>query len=100
MTPRPQQEVLMQGFEWAEGNLGVRTPYDLESRGVTVYFAPHISPDTKVVDLSDGHVESFAGEEKRPTTGYFADFGSLEKFCRENGSHFTETNGSVTLQTS
>jgi hypothetical protein len=87
----------MQGFEWAENNLGVRTPYDLESRGINVYFAPHIAPDTKVVDLGDGRITSFDGDQKRPSTGYFAEFQSMERYCHEQGNAFEERNGALTL---
>lgn len=56
----------MQGFEWAKAQLGVRTPYDLESKGVTVFFAPHIQDDVKVVDLADGRVVRYpTGEPRR-----------------------------------
>ena len=49
----------MQGFEWAEHNLGVKTPHELQSEGVNVYFAPMIAPEEKVVNLANGRVERF-----------------------------------------
>jgi hypothetical protein len=40
----------VEGFEWAENNLGLGTPADLQASGVNVHFAPNIRADTKAVN--------------------------------------------------
>lgn len=87
----------MQGFEWAKAQLGVRTPYDLESKGVTVFFAPHIQDDLKVVDLADGRVVRYPTGEPRPRSGYFADYETLVDFCSASGASVAEADGSLRL---
>ena len=87
----------MEGFEWAENNLGVQTPHQLQDQGVNVYFAPMIAPDEKVVNLANGRVERFAEDEPRPDTGYYAEFGSLERFCLANKLPLTETDGQASV---
>ncbi|MBI3966402.1 MAG: hypothetical protein HY329_12285 [Chloroflexi bacterium] len=41
----------MIGFEWAQNNLAVATPQELQGKGVNVYFAPSIRAEHKVVNL-------------------------------------------------
>lgn len=88
----------MQGFEWAENNLSVQTPHQLQDEGVNVYFAPMIAPNEKVVNLANGHVERFTEDEHRPKSGYYAEFGSLTRFCRYHGIPLTETDGQVSTE--
>jgi hypothetical protein len=88
----------MQGFEWAENNFGVQTPHELQNEGVNVYFAPMIAPDEKVVNLANGRVERFFAHEHRPQTGYYAEFDSLERFCRRRGLPLVETDGQVSIE--
>jgi hypothetical protein len=88
----------MEGCEWAENNLGVETPHELQAQGVNVFFAPNISPDTKVVNLANGRVESFFAAESRPLSGYYADYDSLARFCRERGLPLVETSGQVSTE--
>lgn len=87
----------MKGFEWAENNLGVQTPHELQDKGVNVYFAPMIAQDEKVVNLANGRAERFVETEPRPKTGYYAEFTSLERFCRANKLPLTETDGQVSV---
>lgn len=87
----------MQGFEWAVKNLSVRTPYELESKGVNVFFAPHITPDVRVVDLSDGKIRGFSPDDKRPSSGYYAELESMKRYCSENGASLGEEDGAVSL---
>jgi len=87
---------MVEGFEWAESNLGVESPHELQALGVNVFFAPNISPNTKVVDLGTGRVEQFRDGEKRPEQGYYADFADLERFCRRRGIPLNEVEGFVT----
>ena len=88
----------MEGFEWAENNLGVQTPHQLQDEGVNVYFAPMIAPDQKVMNLANGRVERFVDGEERPHAGYYAEFVSLARFCRYHGLPLTETDGQVSIQ--
>jgi hypothetical protein len=88
----------VEGFEWAENNLDVGTPHELQARGVNVFFAPSISPDTKVVNLSDGQVERFQADENRPTRGYYADVDDLARVCRQTGQALVETNGLLSTE--
>jgi hypothetical protein len=88
----------MEGFEWAENNFGTQTPHQLQSEGVNVYFAPMIAPNEKVVNLAQGRVERFADDEPRPDSGYYAEFESLERFCRYRGLPLIETDGQVSIQ--
>lgn len=87
----------MEGFEWAENNLGMGSPHELQDRGVNVYFAPNIAPDTKVVNLAQGRVEDFRDGEERPQHGYYANYDSLARYCYEHGIALNETNGSVSV---
>ncbi|MGZ3581136.1 MAG: hypothetical protein ACXWQR_01680 [Ktedonobacterales bacterium] len=88
----------MERFEWAENNLGVQTPHQLQNEGVNVYFAPMIAPNEKVVNLANGRVERFMEDEHRPSSGYYAEFESLARFCRHHGIPLTETSGQVSTQ--
>jgi len=85
------------GFEWAENNLGAETPHQLQARGVDVYFAPNIAPDTKVVNLADGRVEQFVDGEARPRDGYYANFDSLVRYCRARGIPLNEVEGQASV---
>jgi hypothetical protein len=86
------------GFDWAQNNLGAETPHALQGQGVNVYFAPSIRPGVKVVDLATGRVAFFQEDEDRPQEGYFADLESLERYCLERGLPLNETNGLMVLQ--
>lgn len=88
----------MEGFAWTGNNLGVTTPQELQSRGVSVYFAPNIAPDERVVDLATGRVERFRREEDRPASGYYADLESLARYCRAQGIPLNEVNGQISTQ--
>lgn len=88
----------MDGFEWAENNLDVRDPPELQNRGVNVFFAPNIESGKKVVNLADGSVEFFWPEEHRPESGFFADYESLARYCRRPVIPLTETEGYVSTQ--
>ena len=85
----------MEGFEWAGNNLRVETPQELQAKGVNVFFAPNIRPDTKVVNLANGLIATFQADEPRPEHGYFADYQGLVRYCDQNGIPFSETNGQV-----
>jgi hypothetical protein len=87
----------MEEFAWAENNLDVASPQELQGRGVNVYHAPQIAPETKVVDLSDGRVTQFADGQARPDTGLFANFEGLERYCRKEGLPLGETNGQASV---
>jgi hypothetical protein len=85
----------MEQFNWAANNLRVDDPHELQTRGVNVDFAPQIEGEKKVVHLSDGRFEYFWDEERRPRQGYYADFGSLERHCRNKGLRLEETEAYV-----
>ena len=87
----------MEYFQWAENNLDVRTPHELQDRGVQVYFAPNIPSNQRLVDLENGNVRTYHDGEKRPLVGYYAEESSLERYCRERGLPFQETSGVVTV---
>lgn len=88
----------MEGFEWAQNSLNADTPDGLQERGINVYFAPNIPVDTGVVDLGTGQIRRFPDDNMRPQDGYFADYPSLEQYCREVGLPLTETNGQLSTQ--
>lgn len=88
----------MEGFEWAQNSLDAATPHELQERGVNVYFAPNIPVGVSVVDLGTGMVRRFPDDNVRPQGGYYADYDSLERYCRETGLPLTETNGQVSVQ--
>src|SRR6266536_1152438 len=88
----------MDGFEWAENNLGVGTPGELEAKGVNVHVAPNVRSNTKVVNLANGLVDWFQEDEARPERGYFADFDDLLRYGRKNSLPISETNGQVSTQ--
>ncbi len=87
----------MEGFEWAENNLDVQAPHQLQDQGVNVFFAPMITPNEKVVNLANGRIERFVADEPRPDTGYYAEFASLERFCRANKLPLTEIDGQASV---
>jgi hypothetical protein len=92
-----ERENLVEGFEWAENNLGVQTPHQLQDRGVNVFFAPMITPNEKVVNLANGRIERFLEDEPRPGAGYYAEYASLERFCLANNLPLTETDGQASV---
>lgn len=86
----------MEWFEWAEHNLYVASPHELqEDRGVQVYFAPNIPSDVKLVNLGTGRVVSFHKGEERPLHGYYADYESLRRHAMRNGRSLEESGGLV-----
>lgn len=93
----------MRNFEWAEGNIAgrapvdVSTPHALQDQGVQVYFAPQIESGRKLVNLATGRVERFFEEERRPDEGYYADFDSLERFCRRHGLPLQEIDAQAVM---
>ena len=87
----------MEYFEWAQDNLDVKTPHELQDRGVQVYFSPNIPSDVKLVDLQNGNIRSYHPGEDRPQVGYYAEFDSLGRYCREHGLPFIETQGLVSV---
>ena len=90
-------ESIVDRFEWAENNLGAQEPHQLQDRGVNVYFAPMIAPDEKVVNLANGRIERFTADEPRPEAGYYAEYDSLERFCRAYELPLTETDGQASI---
>jgi hypothetical protein len=88
---------VMEGFAWAENSLGVQTPRQLQDAGVTVHYAPRIAPSEKVVNLANGRVEQFFADEPRPDAGYYAEFASLERFCRAHELPLNETDGQASI---
>jgi len=62
----------MDFFHWAENNLAVATPYELQDKGVQVYFSPNVPSNERVVDLENGNVRTFHEGEERPQAGYYA----------------------------
>lgn len=87
----------MDGFAWAENNRDVGTPRALQGRGVNVFFAPQIAPETKVVDLADGRVTQFADGQERPQDGLYADYDGLARYCQREGIPLSETGGRVSI---
>jgi hypothetical protein len=91
----------MDGFEWAQNNLdifGADSPHGLQAHGVNVFFAPNIASNIKLVDLGTGRVVRFVNGEKRPLSGYYADYESLARFCRKHGLPLVETTGWVSTE--
>ncbi len=88
----------MEGFEWAENNLGLGTPHELQAAGANVYFAPNIRSQARVVNLANGRIDQFQEAEERPKSGYYADYESLVRYCREREIPLSETNGQVSTQ--
>ena len=102
--PRPpataaarSREVSEHAMRWAAANLRCADPHDLEARGVNVYFAPNVKRDVKVVNLADGRIDSFRENEHIPPEGYFAEYASLEAYCRRWGAPLLEVEGVLML---
>ncbi len=85
-------------MEWAIQNLRSGDPHDLQSRGLQVYFAPHVERGVRVVDLSNGRVDTFREDEELPQHGYYVGFDSLARYCRRWGAPLQEVDGVVSLQ--
>ncbi|MCK9519700.1 MAG: hypothetical protein M0R74_11855 [Dehalococcoidia bacterium] len=83
----------MERFEWAENNLRVGTPHELQEQGVQVYFAPNVRANERIVDLDDGRVDVLKDDEPKPETGYFAQLESLERYCLREGIPLSERDG-------
>lgn len=87
----------MDSFAWAENNLDVQTPDELEQRGLSVAVAPNIASTERVVNLADGRVEVLQPGEERPQRGYYVAVTELDEYCRDSGLTLLETNGQVSL---
>ncbi|HZU12959.1 MAG TPA: hypothetical protein VFB58_08975 [Chloroflexota bacterium] len=87
----------MQNFEWAENNLNVQTPHELQDRGVQVYFAPNVPRGVEIVELGTGSVTRFNDNEKRSPVGYYANYDSLHRYAREHNLPFSESNGQISF---
>jgi len=90
----------MEGFEWIANNLSVATPQDLQRERVNVYFAPEVKSGVKVVDCASGASHIFRENQLYPTTGYYADYDDLARYCLKQGIPLTETNGQVSIEPS
>jgi hypothetical protein len=93
-----RREAREHAMDWAQQNLRCDDPHDLQSRGLQVYFAPQVERGVRVVDLSDGRVDTFRADEAIPTQGYFVEFDSLARYCVRWGAPLQEVDGLVTLQ--
>jgi hypothetical protein len=91
------RESAVHAMQWAADNLGCDDPHDLQSRGVQVYFAPQIRRGPRVIDLSDGRVNTLREDEHAPDLGYFAEYDSLAAYCRRWGVPMQEVDGVVVL---
>jgi hypothetical protein len=86
------------GFDWAQNNLSVGTPHQLQDRGVQVYFAPNIPSDIKLVNLATGTLATYyPGEDRPPGNTFYAEYDSLRRYCEEHDMPFIETGGSVSV---
>ncbi|HEX6506814.1 MAG TPA: hypothetical protein VF221_04205 [Chloroflexota bacterium] len=88
----------MERFEWAQNNLDVQTPHELQDdRGVQVYFAPNIPSNVRLVNLGTGRVVSFHEGEERPLYGYYAEYDSLQRYTERRGRPLEESGGLVSV---
>lgn len=83
------------GLDWALDNLRVSSLDDLERHRVNVFYAPNVAIETKVVNLANGRVVTFARGEERPQSGFFAEYDSVERHCRREGIPLEEVNGQL-----
>lgn len=94
----------MDGFQWALRNIephvteDISSPHALQDQGVQVYFAPMVAPGEKVVNLADGRILQFVPEEDCPEAGYFAEYASLERFCRREGIPLSEVDAQAVMR--
>jgi len=86
------------GFEWAENNLDVRDPHELQGKGVNVFFAPNIERGCRLVNLATGRVKRLQPEEEPPQTGYFADLEGLRRYLAKQGIELEEIDGQISLR--
>ncbi|HEY8598004.1 MAG TPA: hypothetical protein VIL85_06205 [Thermomicrobiales bacterium] len=87
----------MEEFAWATNNLDAGTPQELQEWGVNVFFAPQISLSTRVVNLANGLVTEFRKEQDRPTSGYYADYDGLARYCVRQGIPFSDYEGQASV---
>lgn len=87
----------MDFFTWAQNNLNVQTPHELQDRGVQVYFAPNIPYNVEIINLDTGTVTSFHDGEDRGQYGYYANYDSLKRYTRQHDLPFSESNGQVSV---
>lgn len=85
----------MEGFTWAEDNLRVSTPHELQDKGVNVFFAPNIRAGLRLVNLENGRVDVLQPEEPPWPEGYWADLEGLERYCRAEGIPLDERDGKM-----
>jgi hypothetical protein len=84
-------------LEWARRQFDITEPHALEALGINVLFAPMLPHGVKMVDLSDGRVDTLQRGEHAPSSGYYAEYGSLERYCYRRGLSLHETGGRVNL---
>lgn len=87
----------MEYFEWAENNLNVRTPHELQGRGVQVYFGVNVPSNVEIINLGTGTVTSYHDGEERYQHGYYANYDSLKRYAAEHHLPFYESNGQVSV---
>ncbi|MFA7249819.1 MAG: hypothetical protein WC273_09345 [Dehalococcoidia bacterium] len=92
------REAREDAMRWAIANLRCSDPRTLEEQGVNVYFAPNLRRGVKVVSLADGRIDQFRPDEHLPGAGCFADYASLDAYCRRWGAPMQEIEGSVVVQ--
>lgn len=85
----------MEGFEWAERNLRVERPQELQEARVSVHLAPNLPVGVKIVRLSDGKVDVIQEGEHLRHDGYYAELPGLLAYCEHLGLDASETSGYV-----
>jgi hypothetical protein len=90
--------VAVEGFEWAERNLRVERPQQLQAGKVSVHLAPNLPVGAKIVRLADGKVDVFQEGEHLRHDGYYAELPGLLRYCEQHGIEASETGGYVVAQ--
>ena len=94
------RESYERSMRWAADNLRCADARALEARGVNVYFASNIKRGVKVVNLADGRIDQFREDEHLPESGYYAEYASLEAYCRAWSVPMQEVDGTVVVLSS
>jgi hypothetical protein len=74
----------MKNFDWMVRALGASVPAELRSRGLTVYEAPEVPADRRVVNLVNGVIVEFAEAGEIPAAGFWPDIKEITSLAAKS----------------
>lgn len=77
--------------------VGASAPAELRRRGVSVYEAPDVPQDRRVVNLVNGVIVDFTVEGEVPAAGLYADLDEVVSLAENSGRPVAEQSGALRL---